>query len=352
LTARTLLYLTPAVVLAACLAMVVLIVATKVARTRRERRTAALVAPYRIDLLAVSAGEDDDGSHRARLVGADGPSREALDGTMTTLLGKVRGAPADHLAEVLHAHGAIDRAMEELEHRSSVRRARAAHLLGLCHIHRALSGLAAALGDPTPEVRASAAHALGLIGNPAVARRVLDAVGTSRPIPAGAAADALEGMGTGISEALLDALHDPSPTVRTVAAQVSGEGSFTRSTPRLRELLTHDPDLTVREAVAGALAHLGRAEDVEVLARHTGNEQPTPLRRTCVTALGELGEPSAAPHLVALLDDTDPRLAELAATALLCLGALGREALGDRQGSAAETARVLAQLQRGERSPA
>jgi HEAT repeat protein len=263
---------------------------------------------------------------------------------MTRLLGKVRGTPADHLADVLQAHGAIERAMDDLEHRSSVRRARAAQLLGLCHIQGALTGLAAALGDPTPEVRASAAHALGLIGSPTVARRVLEAVGTSNPIPAGAAADALEGMGTGISEALRDALHDPSPTVRTVAAQVSGEGAFTRSTPRLRELLSHDPDLTVRETVAEALAHLGRAEDVEVLARHTAGDQPTPLRRACVTALGELGEPSAAPHLSALLDDADPRLAELAATALLCLGTVGREALGDRQGPAADTARILAEL--------
>jgi hypothetical protein len=39
-------------------------------------------------------------------VRADGASREALDGAMTTLLGKVRSAPADHLADVMHAPGA------------------------------------------------------------------------------------------------------------------------------------------------------------------------------------------------------------------------------------------------------
>jgi len=344
LTARTLLLLTPAVVLVACLGLVMLIVGTKLTRTRRERRTAALVAPYRIDLLAVSAGEDEDGAHRGRLSTADDASREALDEAMTALLGKVRGAPADQLADVLNTHGAVDRALDDLHHRSSVRRARAAQLLGLCHIHRALPGLSAALADPTPEVRSSAAHALGLIGNPAVGRRVLDAVGAPHPIPAGAAADALEGMGTGISDALRDALGDPSPTVRTVAAHVSGGGAFTRSTPRLRELLSDDPDLTVRETAATALSRLGRAEDVAVLARHTAGDQPTTLRRACATALGELGEPSAAAHLVTLLDDADPRLAELAATALLSLGPVGREALGDRQGPAARTARVVARL--------
>lgn len=348
MTSRTLLVLTPVVVLAACLGLVLLIVATKVARTRRERRTAALVAPYRIDLLAVASGEDDDGAHRARLVGADGASRRAVDEAMTQLLGKVRGAPADRLAEVLHEHRAIDRAVADLGHRSSVRRAKAAQLLGLCHVDRALPGLVAALDDPMAEVRASAAHALGLIGDAAAGPPVLAAVAAQRPIPAGAAADALEGLGTGISDALREALQDPSPTARTVAAYVSGAGAFTRSTARLRELLSDDPDLTVRETAAGALAHLGRTEDVDALARHTDADQPTPLRRACVTALGELGEPSAAPHLAALVDDPDPRLAELAASALLRLGPVGREALGGRGGPAVRTARVLAALRSGQ----
>jgi len=343
------LVLAPAVVLAACLGLVALIVGTKVLRTRRERRRAALLAPYRIDLLAVSAGEDDAGAHRARLAGADGASRPALDDAMTHLLAKVRGTPADHLAEVLHAHGAIDRAITDLHHPSAVRRARAAQLLGLCGAHQAVARLGEALQDQAPDVRTSAAHALGLVGDPAVAPRLLAAVGSShRPIPAGPAADALEGMGVGISRALRDALEHPSPTVRTVAAQVSGDGAFTRSTPRLRELLATDPDLTVRETAAGALAHLGRREDVEVLARHTAADQPTPLRRTCTEALGRLGEPSAVPHLEPLLDDPDPRLAELAATALLCLGEPGRRALGDRGGAAADTARTLARLRAGE----
>lgn len=349
MTARSLLELTPVIVLVACLGLVLLIVATKVARSRRERRSAELVAPYRRDLLAVASGEDDDGVHRGRLLAARGASQTAVDEALSHLLGKVRGVPADHLAEVLRAHGAVDRAMEDLGHRSSVRRARAAQLLGLCQVDSALRGLLDALDDPTAQVRASAAHALGLIGDAAAGPSLLSALGSQRPIPAGAAADALEGLGTGISDALRDALHDPSPTARTVAAHLSGAGAFTRSTPRLRELLADDPEPTVREAAADALAHLGRTEDVEALARHAAANQPMSLRRACVRALGELGEPSAAPHLLALVDDTDARLAELAASALLCLGPVGREALGDREGPAAQTARAVAALQAGRR---
>jgi HEAT repeat protein len=345
-TTHSLLVAAPVVVLLACLGLVLLIVLTKVVRTRHDRQRAALVAPYRANMLAVGAGEDDEGTHLAALMGADGVSRVALDVALTQLLSKVRGAPAERLADVLHAHGATDRALVELHDRSSVRRARAAQLLGLCHVHRALPDLADALVDAAPEVRASAAHALGTIGNPAVAPRLLAAIGADRAIPAGPAANALEGMGVGISDALSAALEDPSPTTRTVAAYVSGHGSFTRTIPGLRRLVAEDTDLTVRETAAAALGRLGRTEDVEVLSRHTRTDQATALRRACATALGDLGEPAAVPHLRGLLTDPDPRLAELAAMALLRLGAEGVAVLDGADASpAVDTARTIARLQ-------
>jgi HEAT repeat protein len=146
-------------------------------------------------------------------------------------------------------------------------------------------------------------------------------------LPAGLAADALLGMGVGISGALGDALADPDPRTRTVAAHLCGVGSFTRALPSLRDRLAHDPDLTVRETCAQALGSIGRADDVEVLARHTEAVHPLPLRRVCAEALGALGEDAAVPTLAALLRDPDPRLAELAATSLVRLGSCGRAAL-------------------------
>ena len=116
-------------------------------------------------------------------------------------------------------------------------------------------------------------------------------------------------------------MADDNARTRMVAAHLSGERSFTRGLPELRRLLDADPDLTVRETSATAIGRLGRGEDVGILVRHTAESEPLALRRACVVALGELREADAVPALAALLEDSDPRLAELAATALLHVGA-------------------------------
>ena len=240
MTGRDLLWASSALVLLACLALVLLIVLTKVTRTVRERRTAELVTPHRSHLLTVASGEDDEGVHRDALIEVDGPAREAVDDVVVELLGKVRGAPAEELASVLLAHGAVDRAPHDLRDRSTMRRARAAHILGLCHVGAALPLLVAALGDPAPEVRVAATRALGRLGEPSASAALLEAVGADRVVPAGPAADALERMGVGISGSLRDALSASSPTTRTVAAYLSGEGSFSRSLDGLRIALARD----------------------------------------------------------------------------------------------------------------
>jgi HEAT repeat protein len=344
-TRHDLLWASSALVLLACLSLVLLIVLTKVTRTRRERRTSQLVAPHRPHLLAVASGEDDDGTHRDALIEVDGPARDAVDDVVVDLLGKVRGVPAEELASVLLAHGAVDRAPHDLRDRSTLRRARAAHILGLCHVGAALPLLVQALGDPAPEVRVAATRALGRLGEPSASAALLAAVGSERLVPAGPAADALEGMGVGISGALCDALSARSPTTRTVAAYLSGEGSFSRSLDGLRSALAGDDDSTVREAAAVALGRMGRAEDVAALLRETAADRPRALRRACAAALGELGEPSAVDGLGGLLADPDPRLAEIAATSLLHLGPTGRTVLESVPSNASvETALALARL--------
>jgi HEAT repeat protein len=229
-----------------------------------------------------------------------------------------------------------------------VRRAQAAQLLGLSRDPEAVDPLVGALGDHAYEVRSSAAYALGLIGDPRAATALLEAVGApGGGLPAGLAADALLSMGIGISEALTHGLVDPDPRARAVAAHLCGAGSFNRPLPILRDLLAIDPDLTVRETCAVALGRIGRAEDVEVLARHTEASHPLPLRRVCAAALGELGDPVAVPTLAALLlHDPDPRLAELAASALVGFGPAGRTALdAAAEVRSVRAARTLARLQ-------
>ena len=335
-------------VLGACVLLVLLVVAVRARRQRRQRRDEMLLSPLRPPLITVAAGEDDDGTAVHTLRRAAGDSRTVLDRNIVGLLTKIRGVPAEQLVGVLEKHGAVHAAARELTSRSTVRRARAAQVLGLARAGDTVPLLVRALDDEAVEVRNSAAYALGLIGDAAAAGPVLSAIGhPERGLPAATAAETLQSMGVGISEVLRAGLHDAHPRTRMVAAHLSGERSFTRGLPDLRHLLDHDADVTVRETCAAAIGRLGRAEDVEVLARHTGQDEPLSLRRACTTALGELGDPAAVPALAGLLVDPDPRLAELAATALLGLGPRGREALvAHEDGPAVRSARLMASLQR------
>jgi HEAT repeat protein len=324
MTWRVLVIATVAVLLAA-LVMVLLVVVTKTGRTARAERRRAVLAPYRQDLVVVSSGEDEDGRAAQRLGGSSGAAGEEVDRAAIRLLGKIRGLPAEQLVSVLRQHGTVREAVRLLRHGSPVRRAQAAQVLGLSREQGAVPALVDALDDDAIEVRTSAAYALGLIGDRAAARRLLEVVDRpDRGVPSGVTAGSLLGMGVEIADDLLAALASERPGERLVAAYVSGVGSFTRSLPRLRELLADDPDLTVREAAGRAIGVIGGPDDVEVLCLHTGVGHPLPLRRVCTAALGDLGDARAVPVLGHLLDDPDPRLAELAAQSLVALGPRGR----------------------------
>ncbi|GAA2489286.1 HEAT repeat domain-containing protein [Terrabacter carboxydivorans] len=336
------------VILGACLLLVILVVAVRARRHSRNQRDEMLMSPLRPALITVASGEDDDGAAAEELTWATGVSRAVLDRNIVEMLGKIRGVPADQLVHVLEVHGAVDAAVEDLSSRSTVRRARAAQLLGLARAGDSVPLLVEALGDESVEVRNSAAYALGLIGDPVAAGPVLAAIGApDRGLPAATAAEALQSMGVGISEVLRDGMGDDNPRTRMVAAHLSAERSFTLGLPQLRRLLDSDPDLTVRETSATAIGRLGRGEDVDILVRHTVDTEPLSLRRACVVAIGELGDSRAVPALAALLGDPDPRLAELAATALLTMGAEGSSALvGHESDAAVRSARLMASLQR------
>lgn len=337
---RVVLLVSTSTIIIACVLALLLVVGTKTRRTARSRKRTQLLRPFRSQLIAVSAGEDPDGTALSALVAADGTAGRLVDQAAVDMLGKIRGLPADQLVEVLQVHGAVGEALQQLEHRSPVRRAQAAQLLGLSSEASAVPALVVALGDDAVEVRSSAAYALGLVGNPVAAGPLLAAVDApGAGLPAGIAAQALLAMGVGISGAILEALDSERAGTRHVAAYLSGAGSFRRSLPRLRHLLEHDEDLTVREASATSLGEVGSPADVAVLARHTAADQPLALRRICATALGQLGDPSAVPALNLLLDDPDPRLAELAASALVKLGPTGQSVLRRRTPDAPDTVR-------------
>ena len=341
MSSRSLLLLAEVVIGLSCLGLALVIVGARLHRVRATRRTARMVAPHRPMLLAVASGEDAEGSARAHLASLPAATWEHVRSAAVAMLAKVRGAPAETLVSLLHAHAEVERALGWLRSRSAVRRARAAYLLGLLHDPANVPPLVPLLSDPSPDVRLVAARSLGLIGDPAGA--VLSAV-PSRDgrmgIPAWVAAEALLGMGLGVAPVLREALASPDAGVRDVAVTVAGAGAFTSVLPQLRVLLDHDPSPEVRTGAAVALGRLGGPQDVTALIRRTAPSNPTTLRRTCVGALGELGDPSAVPALTALLDEPDRRLAELGAGALVRVGPAGTEVLLRCAGSTGPTGTV------------
>ncbi|HET8601230.1 MAG TPA: HEAT repeat domain-containing protein [Segeticoccus sp.] len=334
------------VIVATCLVLAAVIIVAKVVRARVLRATALRQAPLRPLVLAVAAGEDDDGTARAQLTAVPSSQRADVRDLLVALLSKVRGGPAEDLVAILGELRTVDAARESLHSRSAIRRARAARVLGLMREEAYAADLVGALADRSPEVRLVAARALGMIGDPSAATAVLEAVrGTHGGvgIPASIAAEALIGMGVGVGPALREALHADDATMRAVAAGVAGVGLFTSTAPRLRVLLASDPDERVRRTAAQALGRLGGPGDVAVLVGSTHADQPTPLRRVAAQALGELGDPSAVPALTALLVDEDRRLAQLSGQALAQLGPPGLRVLvefADGEGAVGRASRA------------
>jgi HEAT repeat protein len=314
-----------------CASSIAVIATAKFRRGRAAVRSTALLAPYRRALIVMASGEDDDGQAKAVLYAVPAPSWARLRSSVVAFPPKVRGTPAEDLRELLRWHGEIDRAKRMLTSRSTVRRAGAAYLLGLVRDADSATLLLPLLTDTDPDVRLLTARALGAIGEPSGAAGVLLALRSQHRqigVPAWVATEALLAMGIQIAPQLQIGLVSQDPAVRNVCALVAGHGIFSSAVPQLRIMLATDGDADVR-ASALALGRVGSADDVAVLARLTDASQPTVLRRTCATALGELGRDESLDTLKGLLADGDLRLAALAADSLVRIGSKGIARLED-----------------------
>lgn len=330
----------------ACASSVAVIVLARFRRGRVDARSRNLLAPYRHALLAMVSGEDEDLAAKALLSTVPAGIWARLRPSVVAFLPKVRGGPAVELGQLMRVHGEIDRAARMLSSRSAVRRARAAYLLGLVRGRNSLALVLPLLGDSDAEVRQVAARALGSIGDPSAAGGVLRAVRTHQGqigLPAWVAAEALLAMGVEIGPALQIGLASDDPAVRNVCAVVSGHGTYLCVAPQLRRMLASDTDDDVRASAAVALGRVGTARDATILARHADASEMKVLRRTCATALGDLGHREGLETLAGLLGDSDRRLAELAANSMVRIGAegvarLAEVAMGTLQGLSARTA--------------
>lgn len=198
--------------------------------------------------------------------------------------------------------------------------------LGNFHRQDASRIAAGAINDAEVQVRVAAAHAV-----------------LSLP-PAEAAA------------LILPLLQDKIEFVRREAAYALGETHSRTAVTRLSDLLSGDKEASVRGAAAVALGQIGDETAVNALSQALAGKKkkkaapadeflmrsavrslgqirsraglpalmtvlvdeqnPLEVRREAATALGMIGDPSAAPALRAALDSSDPYLAEAARAAL------------------------------------
>ncbi|HXY40705.1 MAG TPA: HEAT repeat domain-containing protein, partial [Vicinamibacteria bacterium] len=127
-------------------------------------------------------------------------------------------------------------------------------------------------------------------------------------------------LGPAAAQPLLELLRDSDEEVRLFAAVMLGS---TRAQEAVQPLISalSDPDVNVRHAAATSLGQLGAREAVPRLIEALG-EGPW-LQYPALHALGEIGDPRAAPALLQLLDDE-----LLRGPALEALGRLaGRDAI-------------------------
>ena len=326
MSVRQVLLIAVAIIGLSMVSSVVVIVSAKFRRGRAGARSRALLAPYRRALLAMASGEDETGQAKAELYEVPPHTWDRLRPSVLAFLTKVRGASAADLGELLRSHGEIERATKMLTSRSAVHRARAAYLFGLVRDPTTAPLVIPLLSDSNADVRFVATRSLGFIGDPSAAGDVLRALRNSHGrigVPAWIAAEALLAMGIEIASALRVGLAADDLEVRNVCAVVAGLGTFSSAAPQLRILLNTERDDDVRASVAVALGRIGGLDDAAVLASHTDVSETSVLRRTCVTALGDIGQRESLDVLAGLLAQSDRRLAQLAADSMIRIGVEG-----------------------------
>jgi HEAT repeat protein len=240
------------------------------------------------------------------------------------------------------------------------RRLGSASALGQLGDPRAIEPLIAALKDEKSSVRSAAKKALGQLAEPRTAQQFVAALEDGTPLARQVASGILGDLGDERAvEPLIAALGDVDRDVRlSVVRDLGRLGDPRAAEPLIGQL--DDPDPAVRRGVIAALAQMGEASAVEPLAAALKDSAPD-VRQSALEALGRLvaagkteegkgaaleavmaalegsygqargklarifpqmGD-SAAPLLVVLLKDDDPRVRHALAQVLPEMGETG-----------------------------
>lgn len=168
------------------------------------------------------------------------------------------------------------------------------------------------LADPAAEVAVAAARALGgMPGEPRARRHLVTAYAAATPAGRAAIADALEGLGVSLREAVeaearalwernLAALERGGGAARAGAAEELGSSARAEAVRRLLPLVdpARNPDRLLAVAAARGLGEAGDWSVRPALEALLGSDDPV-LARAGAEALGRLGDPAAADVLAA-----------------------------------------------------
>lgn len=186
---------------------------------------------------------------------------------------------------------------------------------------RAAQPLAMLLRDPDPVIRLGACRALGEIGDPRAARLLIERLEDGSNTVRRAAAEALGKAGTAEAvEPLVHALADRSPQVQAAAVAALGELKDNRAAAPLCRGM--DQGYFKGDTYLAALKALGQIGDPQaapLLIRALGVKMAE-VQRTAAAALVSIPDPAAVNALVPLLN-YENSTASAAGEALLKIGA-------------------------------
>lgn len=320
---------TVAAVAAAALAMGVVVLVgaillTRLRADRRERRDAALRPELELMIAEYLAADDPtpptppdsrDARRLLRYIGLEAISQ-------------LQGGERDRLTRLLELTGAVDDTVVELSSRRRIVRREAAEALAEIRSVTAAEPLLEELEDPDPDVRLAAADALAELGAPWSVGPILeitDELSEARP---GASAAILLTLGRRLPASLEDAMHERrSADLRRIAAAVIGALRLADHAPLLRRALEGDDDELVARAARG-LGSIGDVDAVDRLIELLDDRGRTWfVRLAAAEALGEIGDPIAAPVLEGVLYDDNWQLRARVARSLRLLGPAGEPGL-------------------------
>ena len=183
----------------------------------------------------------------------------------------------------------------------------------------AAAALKVASGDQSEKVRAASITGLGATGVPSNAPIVATRLSQDKSLmvrkSAAYALGKLKSQES--SSALRAALHDKDPEVRSAVVVALGEYGDPADIEALTSALS-DTASFVQEQAARALGRFGRssASAVPTLIRLLSGNGPHGVRLHAAIALGQIGERSALPALMAASRDRDPYLSKAAMEAV------------------------------------